>query len=60
MEKQKKEIYNTKIINLSSFGQVDESSFKKVRISFSNEREILHVNTFNETKNRLRQITKQL
>ena len=33
------------VINLSPFGQVDEATFKKVRISFSDKGEILHVNT---------------
>jgi len=39
-------------IHLSPFGQVDETTFEKVRISFSNESEILHVNTLicNKTK----------
>lgn len=32
-------------VDLSPFGQVDEATFKKVRISFSDESEILHVNT---------------
>ena len=30
---------------LSSFGQVDEATFKKVRIPFSDEGKILHINT---------------
>jgi len=39
-------LYRVKmVINLSPFGQVDEATFKKVRISFSDKGEILHVNT---------------
>ena len=39
-------------IHLSSFSQVDETTFEKVRISFSDESEILHVNALkcNKTK----------
>lgn len=32
-------------VDLSSLGQVDEATFKKVRIPFSDEGKILHINT---------------
>lgn len=38
------------VIYLSPFGQVDETTFKKVRIPFSDEGEILHVNTLKYKK----------
>jgi len=36
---------------LSSLGQIDQSSFKKVGVSLSNEGEIFHVNTLRKKRN---------